>query len=117
MAEPISVFEKIDWKCVFTLPFHVTKESYLQNFQYKIINRSLNCNYNLKKWKIIMNDKCDKCNEVDTVMYLGDCIRGFRFCVWILQSSVINLDRCVRGFSFFCVYLMTGCMISFINEL
>ena len=66
--------EKLDWKGIFVLPFQLTKEPYLQTFQYKILNRSLNCNHNLTKWKIIQNDKCSYCEHIDTLEhYLYYC--------------------------------------------
>ena len=33
--------------------YKIVPETYLQCFQYKILNRLLNCNYNLYKWKIM----------------------------------------------------------------
>ena len=62
--------EKLDWKSVYTSIYKITNEPYLLTFQYKVINRSLNCNYNLCKWKIRQNNKCSYCtqnNEIDTL--------------------------------------------------
>ena len=59
--------EKIDWKCVFSLVYKLTREPHLQTVQYKIVNRTLNCNYNLSIWKIIATNKCNYCAEVDTL--------------------------------------------------
>ena len=41
--------ENHNWADTFNLPFKTLKEIYLQSFQYKILNRILNCNYNLHK--------------------------------------------------------------------
>ena len=53
-----------------------TKDSNLLSFNYKILNKLLNCRYNLDKWKIISGPYCNLCNENkidDTVHALVDC--------------------------------------------
>ena len=63
-----------DWSKIFSLPFAIQKEPYLQTFQYKIINRLLNCNYNLKKWKLKPSNNCIYCAEIDTLEHhLFEC--------------------------------------------
>ena len=47
--------------------YTITKETYLQTFQYKIINRTVNCRYNLHKWKLQQSGKCFYCNQIDTI--------------------------------------------------
>ena len=59
--------EKLDWKPIFTMVYKITREPYLQSFQYKILNRSLNCNYNLLKWNVTHDAKCNYCSLVDTL--------------------------------------------------
>ena len=60
--------EGINWTPVFTGTNKVTSEPYLQSFQYKIINRTLNCNYNLFKWKILDHSTCNYCPlNIDTI--------------------------------------------------
>ena len=59
--------EKLDWKPIFSLVYSITREPYLQSFQYKILNRSLNCNYNLVKWKVTQDAKCNYCTFIDTL--------------------------------------------------
>ena len=44
--------ENIDWAKIYMIPYRCIVEPSLQSFQYKIINRLLNCNENLCKWKI-----------------------------------------------------------------
>ena len=41
------------------------KVPYLQSFQYKILNRTVNCRYNLYKWNKISSNKCLHCLNVD----------------------------------------------------
>ena len=57
----------IDWKGVFLLPYKIVREPYIQTFQYKILNRTLNCNGNLYKWKIKQSPNCYFCNHYDTL--------------------------------------------------
>ena len=59
--------EKEDWSSIYRRTFEITKEPYLQSFQFKIINRILNNNENLKKWKIRDSGDCCVCKEVDGV--------------------------------------------------
>ena len=51
-VESYPFLNDIEWDSIFMLPFKILKEPYLQTFQYKVINRLINCNYNLHKWKI-----------------------------------------------------------------
>ena len=57
----------MNWKSKYKLAFQVTKEPYFQSFQYKILNRILNCNANLYKWKIINSNLCAYCDEIDNI--------------------------------------------------
>ena len=59
--------ETEDWDPIFIRTFKTTKETYLQSFQYKILNRILNCKEKLYKWKIKPDNKCDDCGEVDVI--------------------------------------------------
>ena len=47
----------------------VTCEPYLQTFQYKVLNRTLNCRYNLYNWKVSESSVCTYCNaeQIDTL--------------------------------------------------
>ena len=57
--------DKDIWPDIFVIPFKSCRETYLQTFQYKIINRILACNKWLHQLKIINTDKCTYqfCNE------------------------------------------------------
>ena len=66
--------ENHDWKCTFILPHKIAQETYLQSFQYKVVTRILNCNYNLHKWGIKDLPVCEYCNELDTITHhLFEC--------------------------------------------
>jgi len=59
--------EQFEWSQVFRLSFTISKEPYLQSFQYKILNRILNCKEKLYIWGKSDNNKCNYCNEIDTI--------------------------------------------------
>ena len=66
--------ENFNWSHVFRLPYKIMKESYIQSFQYKILNRILNCNYNLHKWGIKDSPLCIYCKKIDTIQHhLYEC--------------------------------------------
>ena len=66
--------ENFNWSQVFRLPYKIIKESYIQSFQYKVLNRILNCNYNLHKWGIKDSPLCIYCTQVDTIQHhLYEC--------------------------------------------
>ena len=66
--------EKFNWTDTFILPYKVLREAHLQSFQYKILNRIINCNYNLHKWGIKESSQCIYCTSVDTVgHHLYEC--------------------------------------------
>ena len=67
-----------NWKEVYNLPYKITSEPYLHSFQYKILNRILNCNDKLYTWGIKKdNGKCTYsfiCEEIDTLEHhLYEC--------------------------------------------
>ena len=82
--------ETEDWESIFSRTFKTIRETYLQSFQYKILNRILNCNDRLYKWKIKNNNKCDYCEEVDIIEHhLYYCTISKKF--WNqLKSWMIN---------------------------
>ena len=46
------------------------KGTFLQSFQYKVLNRIVYCNDKLFTWKIKTNNKCEYCREIDTIEHL-----------------------------------------------
>ena len=58
----------------------ISNEPYLHLFQYKILNRILNNNYNLYKWKLKDSPICIYCDEIDTIEHhLFYCVRSSLF--------------------------------------
>ena len=60
-------FENLDWSKIYTLPYAITTEPYLQSFQYKVLNRILNTREKLFTWKIAGSNKCQICTDIDTI--------------------------------------------------
>ena len=88
--------EKEDWSQIFKRAFEITKEPYLQSFQYKILNRILNNRDNLFKWKISQSNICNSCKEVDGVEHhLFYCVDSKLFWKRVKEWMIGNL-----GFGF-----------------
>ena len=90
--ETYPFLENHDWSQTFLLPFKVLQEPYLQCFQYKIVHRLLNCNYNLYKWNIKNSPNCASCNCVDTIQHhLFQCDISRIFWKKLRNGFIINL--------------------------
>ena len=65
--ETYPFLEAASWHKIFKLAHIITNEPYLHSFQYKILNRILNCNHNLFKWKVKESPVCIYCKKIDTI--------------------------------------------------
>ena len=82
-------FSNISINEVFQTKLVNIKEIKLKEFCYKVIYDILSCNANLKKWKIIPDDKCDVCDQVQTVKHLlYDC--SYVKVLWEILESILN---------------------------
>ena len=85
--------ETEDWDQIFSRTFKIIRETYLQSFQYKVLNRILNCNDRLYKWKIKNNNKCDYCEEVDSIEHhLYYCTISNQFWKQLKSWTISNLN-------------------------
>ena len=55
--------ETCSWEDIYERIFYVTQESYLQSFQYKIVNIIIHCRYDLFKWGIVESCTCIYCSD------------------------------------------------------
>ena len=80
--------EGYDWNKIFLLRYKIIKETFLQGFQYKVLNRIINCNDKLFIWKIKVK-KCEFCKHLN-IIFGGDQSRDF----WnkVQKWSISNLD-------------------------
>ena len=89
--------ESCNWKSVFTLAYQICKEPYLQTFQYKVLNRTINCKYNLLKWHISDSDNCIYCEAIDTIEHhLYYCPKSLKFWdvvkLWLHDITKVKFD-------------------------
>jgi hypothetical protein len=56
-----------EWQIIYKMPYGLTRDINILAFHYKITHRIIACNYQLKIWKIKDSDKCDYCDESDTI--------------------------------------------------
>ena len=68
-------FGNIDWQTSWLIPINACEDHKLRELQYKILNRYLNTNYQLKKYGLKDTNACDLCNEnPETICHLfWDC--------------------------------------------
>ena len=94
----IDLFPFLDstpWNMIFKSVHKKILQPYFQTFQYKIVHRTLNCNYNLYKWKIKETPFCTYCDHIDTLehhLYL--CVYSKRF--WELFDKWITINLNIR---------------------
>ena len=64
-----------EWQKIFELPFKVTIEVKLRNFQYKLLNRIVCFNEKLHKWGKVASPMCDFCeHSIDGICHrLFEC--------------------------------------------
>jgi hypothetical protein len=58
---------KEEWKIIYTMPYSITRDTKLINFNFKITHRILAVGEKLKKWKIKDSDRCNICGEFDNI--------------------------------------------------
>ena len=89
--------ENFEWKEIYELPYRIIKEPYLQSFQYKLLNRIINCRDKLLTWKISDSNKCIYCEEIDTIEHhFFDCIQCQIFWNKVLSWSKRNLETSIK---------------------
>jgi hypothetical protein len=79
-------FSEDTLQTMYILPFEVTKATYIQSLQYKIMYTIINCNSWLKKIKVKENAKCRFCDQDETVEhFFYQCIDTKKY--W---KSILN---------------------------
>ena len=99
VSEPSSVdtwidifpfLESVSWKAIFKNTHQIVPDSYLQTFQYKVMHRLTNCNYNLFKWDLKKHPFCAYCNHTDTIEH-HFYLCGYAKLFWELLSDHITV--------------------------
>lgn len=97
--------DDIQWQTIYKTPFQSLRETKLQSFQIKILYRIVPCNQYLQRLRIKGNDKCDYCNETDTLEhFLYYCAKvqtlWLQFRSWFERETHIHLDVSPKEYFF-----------------
>ena len=82
------------------MPYQVARETSLQSFHYKVVNRFLACRANLCRWKKAPSPLCCKCSKIDTVehhLYNCQTLQPFwnQLFLWLESIYGINMNLSV----------------------
>ena len=72
----------------------------MQSFQYKVLNRVINCNFSLFKWGIKNSPNCAYCENIDTVTHhffeCADCIEFWKKVEqWLFEKLKVKFNLTV----------------------
>jgi hypothetical protein len=85
-----------EWKTIYKMAYKLTQDTKLFNFNFKVTHRILAVGEKLKTWKSKDTDKCENCDEKDTVEhFLVKCPEVLTFWqqVFIWWQSYITYAR------------------------
>ena len=69
--------DRLSWTAIYYMAFKATLDSHLRTFQFKIINRILITNRQLKLYQIKNSERCEFCRvETETYEHLFFCQRN-----------------------------------------
>ena len=93
----LTSLDKHQWGNIFKIPFETTRETYIQSFQYKLTNRIIACNEWLYMLKIIDEDTCKYCQNVDSLIHFfiwcAKCKQFWNYFLrWWNRLSPIKID-------------------------
>ena len=66
-------------------------ETKLKEFNFKVLHGVLACNKNLKNWKIRLDDRCDVCNQIQTIEYLLFSCHYLKQ-LWQIVNTLYGID-------------------------
>ena len=76
-----------NWELV--IPYESTAETYLQSLQFRIMHCYFPCRYNLHLWNIVGDNKCEFCNDADTLShYFAECDSVVQF--WKFLKKIVH---------------------------
>jgi hypothetical protein len=85
------VIEDYNWSCIYCIPFSVTKDTKLQDFQYKLIHRILITNPVLYKCGLKETELCTFCTETKEslvhIFWKCNYVRNF----WLSISNFLKI--------------------------
>ena len=86
--------EQLCWEDYYTIPFKVTRETYLQSFQYKIFHRFYPCNYTLSIWYEDHSANCKHCTAIDYLehfFFTCNNVKAFWLAIENWWSNTLNV--------------------------
>lgn len=97
--------EELNWKKIYIMPFVITSDNKLREFQYKYLKRIIPSNNFLNKCKLVSSSLCDFCNmEIETLDHLfWECRHVQVFWMQLrdfLHTNRIELEVTLRTVTF-----------------
>lgn len=94
----VQIRDQEEWAEACSRIFHTTRETKVQSFQYKILNRVIPCRVFLKRLRISETDECNFCKAKDTVphfLFTCEVVRPFwiSLCSWFSRADDLYLDQ------------------------
>ena len=89
--------DKKDWKCINSLMFNISQDTYIRWFQYRIIHRNIETNVMLFRYNIVNSELCTFCGQsAETIFHLFiECMHVDSFWkelrLWFLQVAYIDI--------------------------
>ncbi len=94
-CEQFPFLANINFKPIYMLPFQTVRDTKIQFFHFKIINRILVCKENLKRWSITEDDFGGNCGETETIEHLFYYCRSTQIFIKMLErwlNTVFHLQ-------------------------
>lgn len=94
----LRIADQSEWSAICSNVFQSTRETKLQSFQYKVLNRIIPCKVFLKRIRIADSDTCPFCRGRDSVahfLFSCDIVRPFwqGVCSWFNRADELYLDK------------------------
>lgn len=96
--DDLQISGAVEWTAACYRAFNATRETKVQSFQYKVLNRVIPCGVFLKRLRIRETDECSLCQVKDSIAhFLFNCrtIRAFwqGICTWFNNADDLYLNQ------------------------
>ena len=118
--EEMYYYVNFEWDYIFTLPYRIARETYLQSLQFQILHRYFPCASNVHIWYPHEQEKCNHCDTDDTLEhYFSECKKVKPFWSWFRRwiNSIYgcNIMYCTLDIIFGIPNLNESTMLDVIN--
>jgi hypothetical protein len=87
-------YGNFEWEYIFSLPYRVCRETYLQSLLFQIVNRYFPCATYIHTWYPHESPNCKHCNINDSLEhYFAECKKVIPFWNW-LRAWMNNIYNC-----------------------